>query len=71
HLKQTEITESILDELKATDKRIKVLNKCDLLKDNDDIFIADNVMISAKEGKGVENLLKIVYKTLFNKNAPD
>lgn len=71
HLKQTEITESILDELKATDKRIKVLNKCDLLKDNDDILIADNVLISAKEGKGIENLLKIVYKTLFNKNAPE
>ena len=69
--RQNEITTSILDELKATDKRIKVLNKCDLISDSDEIYNEENVMISAKNGIGVDKLLRLVYKTIFNKNAPD
>ena len=70
HLRQNDITDSILDELKATDNRIKVLNKCDLLKDSDELYRDEKVLISARTGNGVETLLKIVYKNLFNKNAP-
>ena len=71
YIRQNDVTSSILDELKATDNRITVLNKCDLLPDSDETIFEEKSLISARTGKGLLELLQAVYKNLFNENAPE
>jgi GTP-binding protein HflX len=61
--KNIEITNKILDDLGATENRIVVLNKSDLLKKP--ISIEKNqVLFSTKNKNGVENLKKIIASAL-------
>lgn len=56
-----DITNKLLDEIGATKNRIVVLNKCDKL--NSPIEIKENqVLISTKTSKGIENLLTMIKK---------
>ena len=69
YLRQLDVTDSVIDELGATDKRIKVINKKDLRGDSDNILNA--IEISAWSGEGVEELLKTIYLELFEKDPVD
>ena len=57
------VTNDLLDELGATENRIVVFNKCDLLKKP--IEIKENeVLISTKEKTGIDNLLAKIRANL-------
>lgn len=61
--KNIEITNKILDGLNATKNRIVILNKCDVL--SKPIEIKQNqILISAKNKKNVENLKKLIENCL-------
>ena len=58
------VTNKVLDDVGATKNRILVLNKCDLL--SRPIELKENeILISAKTGKGIEKLKEIIYSNLF------
>ncbi|MBR2714596.1 MAG: GTPase HflX [Ruminococcus sp.] len=61
-----DVTEKLLVSLGCVDTPIvKVLNKCDLLADDMDIMrIRDAVKISAKHGRGIDELLKAIEDNL-------
>lgn len=61
-----DVTEKLLVSLGCTDTPIvPVLNKCDLISEDDDILrIRNAVRISAKFGKGIDELLKAVEDNL-------
>ena len=60
-ISQTEVTEKILKDINATSPVIKVYNKCDNISDF--TFCDKNgIVVSAKTGKGIENLKKAVEK---------
>ena len=57
------VTNDLLDELGATKNRIVVLNKCDML--NKPIVIEDDeILISIKQNKGLDNLIKLIKSKL-------
>lgn len=55
HLRQTEETLAVLNDLKVTAPIIKVYNKCDLIGDFSN-FPPDSVLISAQDGTGLGRL---------------
>lgn len=61
-----DVTQELLTSLGCVDKPIiPVLNKCDLVDENADIMhISDAVFISAKTGKGIDELLKKIEDNL-------
>lgn len=61
-----DVTEKLLSSLGCVDTPIiPVLNKCDLLSDDMDIMrISDAVKISAKNGTGIDSLLKAIEDNL-------
>ena len=62
---QTEVTRTLLESLGA-DKipMLNVLNKCDLLEGARPICTSDCVMVSAKTGEGVDEMLEKISKML-------
>ena len=57
------VTDDLLNELGATDNRIVVLNKCDLLEKP--LLIKENqILISSKKGQGIERLLNMIKDKL-------
>ncbi len=53
------VTEDLLNSLGATQNRITVLNKCDLL--NKPLLINENqILVSTKKGQGIERLLNLI-----------
>lgn len=62
---QTEVTRTLLESLGA-DKipMLNVLNKCDLLEGARPICTADCVMVSAKTGEGIDEMLEKISKML-------
>lgn len=58
-----QITNKLLDDLGATKKRIVVLNKCDLLT-KPHLLRDDEVLISAKTKRGIEDLLNKIKSEL-------
>jgi len=61
------VTNKVLDDVGATQNRILVMNKCDLLKDR---ILEENerqVLVSAKTGKGIEKLKNLIYDNLYTK----
>ena len=62
---QTEVTRALLESLGA-DKipMLNVLNKCDLLEGARPICTSDCVMVSAKTGEGVDEMLEKISKML-------
>ena len=62
---QTEVTRTLLESLGA-DKTpmLNVLNKCDLIEGERPICTADCVMVSAKTGEGVDEMLEKISKML-------
>lgn len=61
------VTNKVLDEVGATQNRIIVMNKCDLLKDRELEENETQVLVSAKTGKGIEKLKEIIYNNLYKK----
>lgn len=61
-----QVTKELLESLGCTDTPvISVLNKCDLLDDTADVIkIGGSVKISAKNGEGIEDLLKAIEENL-------
>ena len=73
YVSQRRITDEVLNDLKATDNRIYIINKCDT--GNEPIhetaaILPTEYKISAKTGYGLDKLLKAVYNNLFKENAP-
>lgn len=60
-----QVTNNLLDKLGATKNRIVVLNKADLLK-GPQLIKDDEVLISTKTGRGIENLLNKVKSNFKN-----
>ena len=62
---QTEVTRTLLESLGA-DKipMLNVLNKCDLIEGQRPICTSDCVMVSAKTGEGVDEMLEKISKML-------
>lgn len=58
-----QITNKLLDELGATQKRIVVLNKCDKL-DKPHLLAQDEVLISTKTKRGIDDLLNKIKSEL-------
>ncbi|MDO5022063.1 MAG: GTPase HflX [Eubacteriales bacterium] len=57
------IVEEVLSKIGATEqKRIEVINKCDLLEDKNSLNIPNAIMVSAKSGEGIEKLLNTIAK---------
>lgn len=67
--RQREITENVLNEIGATFNRLYVINKCDISTDK--TLFPRNITVSAKNGYGIEKLLKTIYNYLFEKTASD
>ncbi len=67
--KQFEVTENILSSLDCSAPIIKVLNKCDVLKD--EYVSGELIKISAKNKEGIEKLKSAIIKTLALKNRPN
>ena len=61
------VTNKVLDEVHATQNRIVVMNKCDLLNGREIEENERQVLISAKTGKGIEKLKNMIYDNLYNK----
>ncbi len=61
------VTNKVLDDVNATKNRIIVMNKCDLLKERTLEENENQVLISAKTGKGIEKLKNIIFDNLYNK----
>ena len=62
--RQREITDSVLDDMNATDNRLYVVNKRDLISFEPPLS-PDETAISASDGFGIEDLLKKIYYALF------
>ena len=67
YILQREITDNVLNELSATENRLYVLNKCDVLHDLP-TALPSEYKISAKSGQGIEELLNAIYKNIFKEN---
>ncbi len=64
---QAEVTETLISELAGEDvKCINVLNKCDKTYIDINPSGGDTVMISARNGEGIDTLLKMIEKLLDN-----
>ena len=63
---QLDTTEAMLDELKATGKRLIVFNKCENLSDFSP-YPSDAIFISAKEKRGLDGLI-LKIKSFFEEN---
>lgn len=62
--KNIEVTNKVLNDIKATEKRIVVYNKADLLKEK--FKISENeIFVSARKKEGLEELKKMIVKELF------
>lgn len=62
---QTEVTRTLLESLGANKiPMLNVLNKCDLLEGARPICTSDCVMVSAKTGEGVDEMLEKISKML-------
>ena len=61
------VTNKVLDEVGATQNRILVMNKCDLLGERTLEERENQVLVSAKTGKGIEKLKNIIYDNLYLK----
>lgn len=62
---QTEVTKDLLRELKADNiPMLNVLNKCDLIEGELPICTEDCVLISARTGYGIDDMLKKIAKLL-------
>ena len=64
YLLQHDITDGVLNDMKATDNRINVINKKDLKNDTSDNML-HAIEISATTGEGLDRLLITVYENLF------
>lgn len=60
---QREVTDVILDEIGAIGNRLYVLNKCDKIKTR--FYPKEYLRISAKSGKGLDELTGAIFKNLF------
>ncbi len=61
------VTNKVLDDVNATKNRIIVMNKCDLLGDRKIEEKENQILISAKTGKGIEKLKNMIYDNLYSK----
>lgn len=58
------VTNKVLDEVGATKNRIIVMNKADLLQNRDIIENEQQILVSAKTGKGIDKLKDLIYDNL-------
>lgn len=62
---QIEVTKKTLEEIGANGKQIIVLNKCDKISSYE-LLPKDAILIQAKNGVGIENLINKINKLLFD-----
>ena len=62
------VTNKVLDEVHATDNRIIVMNKADLLSGRQIEENDNQILVSAKTGKGIEKLKDLIYKRLYERD---
>ena len=71
HQNQLEVAKSLLIEMGVTEKPIvTVYNKIDMIDLTDMEFTPDEALISAKNGDGIENLLKKIQEVLESQRKP-
>ena len=62
---QIDVTKKTLEEIGANGKQIIVLNKCDKISSYE-LLPKDAILIQAKNGVGIENLINKINKLLFD-----
>lgn len=65
YIESMRITNKVLDDIGATDNRIVVYNKCDLLSQRFEL-LSNEIFVSTKTKEGIEDLKKMIKQNLFN-----
>ena len=65
YIESMRVTNKVLDDIGATDNRIVVYNKCDLLSQRFEL-LPNEIFVSTKTKEGIEDLKKMIKQNLFN-----
>lgn len=65
YIESMRVTNKVLDDIGATDNRIVVYNKCDLLSQRF-ALLPNEIFVSTKTKEGIEDLKKMIKQNLFN-----
>ena len=65
YIESMRVTNKVLDDIGATDNRIVVYNKCDLLSQRFEL-LSNEIFVSTKTKEGIEDLKKMIKQNLFN-----
>ena len=65
YIESMRVTNKVLDDIGATDNRIVVYNKCDLLWQRFEL-LPNEIFVSTKTKEGIEDLKKMIKQNLFN-----